>query len=76
MGVIVDTGTWSGLLDELQDAIGGLRRQLEESGRGDGMVAAERHAIERALDRYVAASDAIARFTEGILSRSAPRPRR
>ena len=40
------------------------------------MVAAERHAIERALDRYVAASDAIARFTEGILSRSAPRPRR
>ena len=41
-----------------------------------GMVAAERHAIERALDRYVAASDAIARFAEGILSRSAPRPRR
>ena len=76
MGVIVDTGTWSGLLDELQDAIGGLRRQLEGRDGATSMVAAERHAIERALDRYVAASDAIARFTEGVLSRSAPRPRR
>ena len=76
MGVIVDTGTWSGLLDELQDAIGGLRRQLEGRDGATGMVAAERHAIERALDRYVAASDAVARFTDVILSRSAPRPRR
>ena len=76
MGVIVDTGTWSGLLDELQDAIGGLRHQLEGRDGATSMVAAERHAIERALDRHVAASDAIAHFTDGILSRSAPRPRR
>jgi len=76
MGVIVDAGTWSGLLDELQGAIGGLRRQVEDRDAGARMLAAERHAIERALDRYVAASDAVARFTDGILSRSAPRPHR
>jgi hypothetical protein len=72
----VEKGTWSGLLDELEDAIGGLRRHLEGRDAGVSMVAAERHSIERALDRYVAATDSIARFTEGILSRSASRPRR
>jgi hypothetical protein len=76
MGVIVETGTWSGLLDELQDAVGGLSRHLEDRDPSVRMLASERHSIERALDRHVAASDAIARFTEGILSRSAPRPRR
>ena len=67
---------WPSLIRELQDAIDGLQALLDGRDPGAGMLAAERHAIERALDRFQVASNGVTGHVDGLLSRTAPRPRR
>jgi hypothetical protein len=40
------------------------------------MPARERHDLERALDRYDEATDALERHVDALLRKLAPRPRR
>jgi hypothetical protein len=65
---------WPALLDELEASIASLRVSLdlttEETPR-----AAERHAIERSLDRYQAAAAAVTGYVDAFLASTAPRPR-
>jgi ABC-type transporter Mla subunit MlaD len=75
-GTVFETPSWARLLRELQDAIDDLRRLLDDRDPSARMLAPERHAIERALDRYEAAGDGITCYVDGVLSRTAPRPRR
>jgi hypothetical protein len=67
---------WPSLLRELQDAVEGLQELLDGRDPGAQMLAPERHAIERALDRFQVASNGVTGHVDGLLSRTAPRPRR
>lgn len=64
---------WQALLDELEASIASLRTldlTTHEAPR-----AAERHAIERSLDRYQAAAAAVTGYVDAYLASTAPRPR-
>jgi hypothetical protein len=64
---------WPALLDELEASIASLRTldlTTDEAPR-----AAERHAIERSLDRYQAAAAAVTGYVDAYLASTAPRPR-
>jgi len=61
---------------ELQDAIDALQALLDGREPTAAMPASERHAIERALDRFQTASDGLTGQVDGLLSRTAPRLRR
>ena len=71
-----ETKTWTGMLAELEEAIDGLRQRLDGRDEATKVPAADRHAIERALDRFEVASETVTRRVDEILARSAPRPRR
>jgi hypothetical protein len=75
-GTTLGSTNWPSLLRELQDAVDGLRALLDGRDPSARMLAPERHAIERALDRYQEASDGVTGHVDGLLSRTAPRPRR
>jgi hypothetical protein len=68
--------TWPGLVDALEATISGLREQLGAYDPAATMPAHERHELERALDRYSAATDALTHHVDRILRSAAPRPRR
>jgi len=65
---------WPALLDELEASIASLRTSLDETS-GQAPRAAERHAIERSLDRYQAAAAAVTGYVDAFLASTAPRPR-
>jgi hypothetical protein len=65
---------WPALLDELEASIASLRASLDLT-TDDPPRAAERHAIERSLDRYQAAAAAVTGFVDAYLTTTAPRPR-
>jgi len=67
---------WTGLMDDLEAAISSLRAQMDAHDPAAPMAARERHDLEAALDRYDEATDALERHVDGLLRRSAPRPRR
>jgi hypothetical protein len=65
---------WPALAAELEASVAVLRQQLGD-GPEAGPRAAERHAIERALDRYQHAAAAVNEYVDAFLASSAPRPR-
>jgi len=65
---------WPALLDELEASIALLRTSLDVTPE-QAPRAAERHAIERSLDRYQAAAAAVTGFVDAYLASTAPRPR-
>ena len=67
---------WPSLIRELQDAVDGLQALLDGRDPAARMLAPERHAIERALDRFQVAGNGVTGHVDGLLSRTAPRPRR
>jgi hypothetical protein len=67
---------WPALLDELEASIALLRTSLDVNvSPGLAPRAAERHAIERSLDRYQAAAAAVTSYVDAFLASTAPRPR-
>jgi hypothetical protein len=65
---------WPALLDELEASIASLRASFDLA-TDDPPRAAERHAIERSLDRYQAAAAAVTGYVDAFLAATAPRPR-
>lgn len=65
---------WPALTAELEASVASLRERLGEGARPDPR-AAERHAIERALDRYQRATAAVNEYVDAFLLSTAPRPR-
>ena len=65
---------WPALLDELEASIASLRASLDLTS-GETPRAAERHALERSLDRYQAAAAAVTGYVDAYLASTAPRPR-
>lgn len=65
---------WPALTAELETSVALLREQLGD-GPWPGPRAAERHAIERALDRYQRAAAAVNEYVDAFLASTAPRPR-
>jgi hypothetical protein len=68
--------TWTGLVDDLEGTITGLRDQLVAYDPAGAMSARQRHDLEKALDRYGIATDALARQVDRLLRAVSPRPRR
>jgi hypothetical protein len=68
--------TWTGLVDDLEATITGLRDQLVAYDPAGAMSARQRHDLEKALDRYGVATDALARQVDRLLRAVSPRPRR
>ena len=73
---MAEKAAWTAMLADLEDAIDGLRQRLDGRDEATMVPAADRHAIERALDRFEVASESVTRRVDEILARSAPRPRR
>ena len=65
---------WTALLDELEASIASLRVSLDLTTDVPPR-AAERHTIERSLDRYQAAAAAVTGYVDAYLASTAPRPR-
>jgi hypothetical protein len=72
----VDIVSWSRQVDDLLDAIVGLRRFFDERAADSPLVGREMRNLERLFDRYLDAHDAVTREVEGLLRRDTKRPRR
>ena len=72
----MDIVSWSRQVDDLVDAIVGLRRFFDERAAGSPLPAREMRNLERLFDRYLDAHDAVTREVEGLLRRETKRPSR
>ena len=72
----MDIVSWSRQVDDLLDAIVGLRRFFDERSATSPLAAREMRNVERLFDRYLDAHDAVTREVEGLLRRDTKRPRR
>ena len=72
----MDTAAWPAMVDELLDAIARLRGVLDDRPEGAALSTTERRDLERALDDYLNAVEAVAERVETIVRGSSGRPRR
>lgn len=72
----MDIVRWSRQVDDLQDAIVGLRRFFDERSSASPLAARDMRTVERLFDRYLDAHDAVTREVEGLLRRETKRPGR
>ncbi len=72
----MDIVSWSRQVDDLLDAIVGLRQFFDERPSGSPLAAREMRTVERLFDRYLDAHDSVTREVEGLLRRDTKRPRR